>query len=416
MVVPGEMKGIVRTSSTASTKRRMITIAARRVAIAATLKRSHPAEDFLQTLEDQEFAIVQAKKMMAASAVAPFHVGTSLSNGTTPNSLCSTPVTLFPQQPLLHLFPQHQLAQPHIDYQMQLQPTLANTYEGIPIFVVPSNGPTAVPLAAIQRAAEIKATLANIPHEPRIDTSQHYHVFVGDLSPEVDNRLLKESFAVHGEVSEAKVIRDAQTQKSKGYGFVSFPLKENAEQAITAMNGQWVGRRAIRTNWATRRPAEEARDKLTFEQIFNSTKPDNTSVYVGNVHPVTTENDLREFFTKHGEISEVRLFKAQGYAFVRYEKKECATTAIMEANGKELGGNTIRCSWGRVQPNNPPAQVMPDLTPLLAPALMQTPMTAMPNIFYNPYFTPPVCNTGLANRLFGNLPIWFVKLLRRVIR
>lgn len=69
--------------------------------------------------------------------------------------------------------------------------------------------------------------------------------------------------------------------------------------------------------------------------------------YLLTVH--IAENDLREPFSVHGEITEVRLFKAQGYAFVRYERKECATNAIMDMNGKEIGGNTIRCSWGRMQ-------------------------------------------------------------------
>ena len=52
--------------------------------------------------------------------------------------------------------------------------------------------------------------------------------------------------------SDAKVIRDPTTLKSKGYGFVSFPKREEAERAIEQMNGQWLGRRTIRTNWATR--------------------------------------------------------------------------------------------------------------------------------------------------------------------
>uniref|UniRef100_A0A1I7X1M9 RRM domain-containing protein n=1 Tax=Heterorhabditis bacteriophora TaxID=37862 RepID=A0A1I7X1M9_HETBA len=117
---------------------------------------------------------------------------------------------------------------------MQLQPQLGSAYEGIPIFIVPQNGigPSTVSFAALQRAAEIKAALANAPQEPKIDTSKHYHIFVGDLSPEVDNRALKEAFAVHGEVSEAKVIRDSQTQKSKGYGFVSFPVKDVSRMII----------------------------------------------------------------------------------------------------------------------------------------------------------------------------------------
>ena len=49
-------------------------------------------------------------------------------------------------------------------------------------------------------------------------------------------------------------MRDPQTLKSKGYGFVSFMKKVEAENAIALMNGQWLGPRPIRTNWATRKP------------------------------------------------------------------------------------------------------------------------------------------------------------------
>ena len=35
------------------------------------------------------------------------------------------------------------------------------------------------------------------------------------------------------------------------------------------------------------------------------------------------------------------------FNFFRYEKKEDATKAIMEMNGKEISGNAVRCSWGR---------------------------------------------------------------------
>uniref|UniRef100_A0A914CLH7 RRM domain-containing protein n=1 Tax=Acrobeloides nanus TaxID=290746 RepID=A0A914CLH7_9BILA len=88
----------------------------------------------------------------------------------------------------------------------------------------------------------------------KVDTSKHFNVFVGDLSPEVDNKALMEAFAPFGAISDAKVIKDPQTLKSKGYGFVSYPNREEAERAIEQMNGQWLGRRVIRTNWATRKP------------------------------------------------------------------------------------------------------------------------------------------------------------------
>ena len=56
------------------------------------------------------------------------------------------------------------------------------------------------------------------------------------------------------------MVRDPQTLKSKGYGFVSFTKKVEAENAIALMNGQWLGSRSIRTNWATRKPPTSRND------------------------------------------------------------------------------------------------------------------------------------------------------------
>ncbi|KAF7404905.1 hypothetical protein HZH66_003811 [Vespula vulgaris] len=87
-----------------------------------------------------------------------------------------------------------------------------------------------------------------------LSVSEHYHIFVGDLSPEIETQTLREAFAPFGEISDCRVVRDPQTFKSKGYGFVSFVKKAEAEIAIGTMNGQWLGSRSIRTNWATRKP------------------------------------------------------------------------------------------------------------------------------------------------------------------
>ncbi|DBA13463.1 TPA: hypothetical protein GDO54_018533, partial [Pyxicephalus adspersus] len=82
----------------------------------------------------------------------------------------------------------------------------------------------------------------------------HFHVFVGDLSPEITTDDIKAAFGPFGRISDARVVKDMTTGKSKGYGFVSFFNKWDAESAITQMGGQWLGGRQIRTNWATRKP------------------------------------------------------------------------------------------------------------------------------------------------------------------
>merc|ERR1712083_340191 len=90
---------------------------------------------------------------------------------------------------------------------------------------------------------------------PKQDTSLHHHIFIGDLSPEIDTDTLQNAFAPFGEISDCRVVRDPTTNKSKGYGFCSFVRKVDAQTAIEQMNGQWLGSRSIRTNWATRKPA-----------------------------------------------------------------------------------------------------------------------------------------------------------------
>lgn len=53
--------------------------------------------------------------------------------------------------------------------------------------------------------------------------------------------------------SEARVMWDLVTLKSKGYGFVAFGSKKEAEQAMEDMTGHQIGSRSIRLNWATQK-------------------------------------------------------------------------------------------------------------------------------------------------------------------
>ncbi|KRZ44555.1 Nucleolysin TIAR, partial [Trichinella pseudospiralis] len=193
---------------------------------------------------------------------------------------------------------------------------------------------------------EMRVNWATSPGtQAKVDTSKHFHVFVGDLSPEIDNKMLREAFAPYGEISDVKVIRDLQTLKSKGYGFVSYVSHDDAERAIEQMNGQWLGRRTIRTNWATRKPGLPG--QLTFDDVMAQSSPQNTTVYVGSVAANTTDDDLRRIFARFGSILEVRVFKQQGYAFVRFDNKESAAHAILNITGTEINGSSVRCSWGK---------------------------------------------------------------------
>ncbi|XP_046658381.1 nucleolysin TIAR-like isoform X2 [Homalodisca vitripennis] len=201
--------------------------------------------------------------------------------------------------------------------------------------------------------------------QPKQDTSKHYHIFVGDLSPEIETQTLREAFAPFGEISDCRVVRDPQTLKSKGYGFVSFVKKAEAESAITAMNGQWLGSRSIRTNWATRKPPAPKSDlnskPLTFDEVYNQSSPTNCTVYCGGLTNGLTEDLMQKTFSPFGTIQEIRVFKDKGYAFVRFSTKESATHAIVAVHNTDINGQPVKCSWGKESgdPNNAQAAGQP---------------------------------------------------------
>src|SRR5688572_17157589 len=75
-------------------------------------------------------------------------------------------------------------------------------------------------------------------------------LYVGNLSYNVDSSQLEQLFSQHGSVSSAEVISDRDTGRSKGFGFVEMSSDEEAQAAITALNGQEHDGRALTVNEA----------------------------------------------------------------------------------------------------------------------------------------------------------------------
>ena len=71
-------------------------------------------------------------------------------------------------------------------------------------------------------------------------------IFVGDLSPEVNDEGLRNAFSKFESLKQAHVMWDMQTSRSRGYGFVTFGNQSDAELALQTMNGEWLCGRAIR--------------------------------------------------------------------------------------------------------------------------------------------------------------------------
>lgn len=74
------------------------------------------------------------------------------------------------------------------------------------------------------------------------------NIYVGNLSWNLKDQDLSNLFASHGEVTSAKIVNDKFTNRSKGFGFVEMPNDDQAQAAITALNGSEVDGRNIVVN------------------------------------------------------------------------------------------------------------------------------------------------------------------------
>ncbi|GKV47669.1 hypothetical protein SLEP1_g54548 [Rubroshorea leprosula] len=222
----------------------------------------------------------------------------------------------------------------------------------------------------------------------REDTSGHYNIFVGDLSPEVTDAMLFACFSVYPSCSDARVMWDQKTGRSRGFGFVSFRNQQDAQSAINDLTGKWLGSRQIRCNWATKgaggnedKQSSDAKSVMELtngssedgkETTTNSEAPENnpqyTTVYVGNLAPEVSQSELHIHFHALGAgvIEEVRVQK--GFGFVRYSTHAEAALAIQMGNTQSfLCSRQIKCSWGSKP--TPPGTSSNPLPPPAAAAL-----------------------------------------------
>ncbi|XP_017780989.1 PREDICTED: RNA-binding protein 42-like [Nicrophorus vespilloides] len=82
-----------------------------------------------------------------------------------------------------------------------------------------------------------------------------FRIFCGDLGNDVTDELLTRTFKIYPSFMKAKVIRDKRSNKSKGYGFVSFKQPDDFTKAMREMNGKYVGSRPIKlrkSSWRNR--------------------------------------------------------------------------------------------------------------------------------------------------------------------
>lgn len=83
-------------------------------------------------------------------------------------------------------------------------------------------------------------------------------IYVGNLSYKTGDDELRNVFSAYGTVVSVKIVTDYDTGNSKGFGFVEMSSDSEAQAAISGVNGQDVGGRALKVNEALDKPRRES--------------------------------------------------------------------------------------------------------------------------------------------------------------
>lgn len=98
-------------------------------------------------------------------------------------------------------------------------------------------------------------------------------IFVGSLDPDVDEKMLYDSFSSFGLILSTKIMRDTESGASKGFGFVSYDNFESSDQAIQSMEGQYLCNKMIHVSYAYKNDSTHELHGTAAERLLAANKP-----------------------------------------------------------------------------------------------------------------------------------------------
>uniref|UniRef100_I3KCE3 RNA-binding protein 28 n=1 Tax=Oreochromis niloticus TaxID=8128 RepID=I3KCE3_ORENI len=181
-------------------------------------------------------------------------------------------------------------------------------------------------------------------------------IFVGSLPDSASNERLEEIFSEIGPVKKCFVVRDKETEKCRGFGFVTYSMEEDAQRALKEIkeyDGQKLSLTVAKSKIKDKNkkaPTEAGTAPKENQQKGSKKKLLKARLIIRNLSFKCTEDHLKEVFAKFGTVVEVKIplkpdGKMRGFAFVLFKKVPEASKALNAMNLKEIKGRPVAIDW-----------------------------------------------------------------------
>lgn len=163
----------------------------------------------------------------------------------------------------------------------------------------------------------------------------NFTLFVGNLPFSTSEDELGDFFSDNNcDFVSVRLMKDRETNKSKGFGYADFSNEDDMKKAIR-LNGSELGGRDV---------------KIDYAQKDNNAE-ESTTIYVGNLSYNTNEESLKNFLDDNqiANVKEIRLIKdndgnSKGFAYIEFNDVPSAAT-VVELNNSDLDGRSLRINF-----------------------------------------------------------------------
>uniref|UniRef100_A0A8C2EHC3 Heterogeneous nuclear ribonucleoprotein A1a n=1 Tax=Cyprinus carpio TaxID=7962 RepID=A0A8C2EHC3_CYPCA len=172
-------------------------------------------------------------------------------------------------------------------------------------------------------------------------------LFIGGLSFETTDESLRAHFEQWGTLTDCVVMRDPNTKRSRGFGFVTYSSVNEVDAAMDARPHKVDGRAVEPKRAVSREDSSRPGAHSTVKKMF-----------VGGIKEDTDEEHLREYFSQFGKIEEVNIMteknsdKRRGFAFITFDDHDAVDRIVIQKYHTVNGHNCeVRKALSREEMN-----------------------------------------------------------------